>query len=99
MLFKFRIYDFHYYPSINEDKEVVFQVENLEVKTFHLVLDLTRLGIEAYRSDVIFDANGYPIECTKVYLSDGSTVFATSKLDTFEANYAEFLKKLIQKIN
>jgi len=56
---------------------------------FNFALETAEVVIVAFRSYVLFDAEGNPKECTKVYLSDGSILFAVNKFDTFEKNYLE----------
>jgi hypothetical protein len=87
LIFKFRIYDKH---------ETITFIDNLisvtpfdDWVTFTFILDVNELRITAFRSYVLFTEDNTPIECTKVFLNDGSFVFATNKIDTFEKNYRE----------
>jgi len=91
-LYKIRIYDLHEYPSVIED-ELYFAPKEIEWKVFHLIIDIDFIQITGFRSYALFDSNGEVSECTKVFLSDGSCVYATNKLETFEANY---LKDYVQ---
>lgn len=86
-LFKFRIYDFHDKQTI-EDGEVLFTPFG-EFGTFYLAIETAEVTITSFRSYVLFDSEDLPHECTKVYLSDGSFVFATNKFETFEKNFIE----------
>lgn len=89
-LFKFRILDYHNEAKLNEEGEVVFKpILSDGLKAFHMIIDVIDVRISAFRSDVILDEDGNPTEITKVFLSDGSFVFASNKLETFEANYRE----------
>jgi hypothetical protein len=56
---------------------------------FNFALETSETVIISFRSYVLFDSEGNPKECTKVYLSDGSYLFAVNKFDTFEKNYLE----------
>jgi hypothetical protein len=59
------------------------------LKSFHMVIDVNEVRIVAFRSDVIMDDEDNPTEITKVFLSDGSCLFAANKIDAFESNYRE----------
>ena len=86
-LYDFRIYDYHERQSV-EDNNVQFTPFG-DFGTFYLAIETAEIVITSFRSYVLFDKQDLPIECTKVYLSDGSFVFATNKYDTFKKNYLE----------
>ena len=48
-----------------------------------------RIGTQHIAADSSPDSELNPTQCTRVYLSDGSTVFAVSKYDTFKKNFIE----------
>lgn len=89
-LFKIRIYDWHEDLRLNENNEFE-AVPRLDdgLKTFHLIIDVNEIKITGFRSYTIFDSDNNPTEVTKVFLDDGSFVFAANKIDTFESNYRE----------
>jgi len=86
-LFKFRIYDFHD-KQVIENGDVCF-IPFGDFGTFYLAIETAEVTITSFRSYVLFDSEDLPHECTKVFLSDGSFVFATNKFETFEKNYTE----------
>lgn len=85
MLFKFQIYDIHE-KQVFEDQEVHYVPleKELDYKIFVIVLDIRHVRITGFRSYVLFDDDNNPTNCTKVFLSDGSVVFAKLNFDTFE---------------
>lgn len=85
-LYKIRIYDLHEYPELM-DNELWLVPKDIEWKVFHFVFDTAFINIVAFRSFALFGQDGEVTECTKVYLSDGQVLYATNKLETFEANY------------
>lgn len=98
-IFKFRIYDKHENQSFDEGGDIIIKPFD-EWVTFTFIMDVNELRIIAFRSYVLFTEDNTPIECTKVFLTDNSFVFAVNKIDTFEKNYKEnylnlfdFLKK------
>jgi hypothetical protein len=84
-LFKFNIYDLHDKPSIIEE-ELWFIPDEIEWKVFKLYIDIDFVQITSFRSYALFSGEEVK-EVTKVYLSDGSVVFAVNKIETFESNY------------
>ena len=93
-LFKFRIYDYHD-KQVIEDGEVMFKPFG-EFGTFYLAIETAEVTITSFRSYVLFDGEDLPHECTKVFLSDGSFVFATNKFETFEKNFIEVYTPLFK---
>lgn len=87
-LFKFRIIDKHETQEFNEDGQLIC-MPNGEWLVFNFALETSETVIISFRSYILFDSGGNPKECTKVYLSDGSYLFAVNKFDTFEKNYLE----------
>jgi hypothetical protein len=87
LIFKFRIYDKH--ETITFTDNLINVIPFDDWVTFTFILDVNELRITAFRSYVLFTEDNTPIECTKVFLNDGSFVFATNKIDTFEKNYRE----------
>lgn len=85
-LYKLRIYDLHETPEVIED-ELWFVPKEIEWKVFNLYIDIDFIQITGFRSYALFDKDCEVRECTKVFLSDGSVVYSTNKLETFEANY------------
>jgi len=98
-LFKFRILDYHKKDKLDENNEI-YTMPLIEdgVKSFHLIIDVQYLWIVAFRSDVIIDDENNPIVGTRVYLSDGTAVFAVNNLETFEKNYKnDYLPLFVSK--
>jgi hypothetical protein len=52
-----------------------------------MVINVNYIEITSFRSYILFDTDLNPTPCTKVFLSDGSFVFAVNKLETFALNY------------
>ena len=96
MIFKFRIYDKH--ETITFDEEGVIVKPFDDWVTFTFVIDVNEIRITAFRSYVLFTEDNTPIECTKVFLNDGSFVFATNKIDTFERNYRDGYLNLFEVV-
>jgi hypothetical protein len=92
-LFEFKIYDTHEIQSFDADNSLSIKVISYWHK-FSLTLSIDDLWITSYREYTLFDIDENPTECTKVYLSDGSFVYATLKYETFDKNYITFLEKV-----
>jgi hypothetical protein len=89
-LFEFKIYDTHEVQSFDADNALNIKVFSYWHK-FNLTLASDYLWITSYREYTLFDTDYNPTECTKVYLSDGTFVYAVLKYDTFDKNYRAFL--------
>ena len=87
-LFKFRIIDKHETQEFDDYGGIIGKPFG-EWAFFNFAMETAETVIVAFRSYVLFDAEGNPKECTKVYLSDGTILFAVNKFDTFEKNYLE----------
>lgn len=87
-LFKFRIIDKHENQDFDEYGCIIAKPFG-EWAFFNFALETSETVITSFRSYVLFDSEGNPKECTKVFLSDGSFLFAVNKFDTFEKNYTE----------
>ncbi len=88
--FKFRILDYHEDISFTDEGDMLAIPRlNEGLKSFHFVIDVNEMRINAFRSYTILDSENNPTEVTKVFLSDGSFVFAANKIETFEQNYKE----------
>ena len=86
--FKFRLLDYHNKVITNDEGQIILKPMISDgFKVFHMVVDTDFLWIIGFRSDAIIDDEGNPIEFTKVFLSNGETVFAANTLKTFESNY------------
>ena len=94
-LFKFKIYETHEHPAIIED-ELWFIPTEIVWNVFTLYIDVDFVQITSFKSYALFSGEEVK-ECTKVYLSDGSLVFAVNKVDTFESNYIKNYMSLIDK--
>lgn len=92
-LFEFTIYDTHEVQSFDSDNTLNIRVFDYWHK-FNLTLSTDDLWITLYREYTLFDADKNPTECTKVYLSDGSFVYAVLKYKTFDKNYIAFLEDI-----
>jgi hypothetical protein len=85
--FKFKIYDTHEVQSFGE--------EGLSCKAFDwwhkfwLLIDVSEITITSFREYILFDAENNPTKCTKVFLSDGTFVFAVDKFAQFEQSYLD----------
>lgn len=96
MMFEFNIWDTHKKPIQTEDGEVVWQtVEDDEDespwKTFKFSLNYEQVKIDYFYETVIFQQD-IPVRCTRVVLSDGTSVLAKLQHDTFGDKYKEFVK-------
>lgn len=87
-LFKFRIIDKHENQEFDDYGGIIGKPFG-DWAVFNFALETAEVVIVAFRGYVLFDSEGNPKECTKVYLSDGSVLFAVNKFDTFEKNYTE----------
>lgn len=92
MLYSFKIYDTHEHQFFDNDNSLNIKVLDYWNK-FDLTISHNDLWITSFREYVLIDENSNPTECTKVYLSDGSFVYAVVKYDTFYKNYETFLNK------
>lgn len=88
-MFEFKIYDCHETQEFTSDGEYITKPFEYWFK-FDLAIDINE--ITAYREYVLFDEKKTPTLCTKVYLADGSHVYAVNKFDTFSKNYNEYIK-------
>lgn len=86
-LFKFLIYDIHEIQKHNEFGELYTEPINNEWQKFHMVININYIEITSFRSYILFDTDLNPTPCTKVYLSDGSFIYAANRLETFSLNY------------
>lgn len=91
-MFEFTIYDLHYITKF-DDLGDVFKTPYDGVKwlTFNFAINETSIKVECFRSDVLIDDDDNLLNCTKVYLSDGSHVYAKNNYDTFKKNYYAYL--------
>lgn len=87
-LFKFRIIDKHETQEFDENGFMLCKPFG-EWLFFNCAIETSEVTIVSFRAYILFDINNNPRECTKVILSDGSYLFASSKFDTFEKNYLE----------
>jgi len=87
MIFNFLIYDIHEIQKHNEYGELYTEPINNEWQKFHMVINVNYIEITSFRSYILFDTEHNSTPCTKVFLSDGSFVYAVNKLDTFSVNY------------
>ena len=92
-LFEFKIYDTHEVQSFDSENIISIKVFSYWHK-FSLTICIEDLWITSYREYTIFDNDYNPTECTKVYLSDGSFVYAVLKYETFDKNYITFLESI-----
>ena len=92
-LFEFKIYDTHEFQSFDSDNTLIIKVFSYWHE-FFLTLSIEDLWITSYREYTLFDNDYNPTECTKVYLSDGSFIYAVNKYDTFDKNYRSFLESI-----
>ena len=94
MIHSFKIYDTHEIQSFSNDNRLNINVFDYWHK-FELSIVHDDLFITSFREYTLFDSDKNPTECTKVYLSDGSFVYAVNKYDTFKKNYEAFLASLV----
>lgn len=93
-LFKFKIFDKH--------ERQVFVNGRLRIRLlddsdetwpkFDFYIDTEHIRIDGFREYVLFDSAKNPTRCVKVFLSDGSYVYAAYTIDTFVKNYKAHLK-------
>jgi len=88
MIYNFKIYDCHEKQNFCEDGTFITEPFDWWHK-FELTIFLQDTWITGFREYTLFDSELNPTQCTRVYLSDGSTVFAVSKYDTFKKNFIE----------
>lgn len=97
-VFKFTVYDFHEYPELKQNEngyEVIFRpdVEKDGWLKFKYCIDYNVIQITTYREYIVF-IDSKPIECTRVFLTDGSVLHAVLQLETFEKNLNQFKEEL-----
>lgn len=78
MLCELKIYDIHFdiewEPELND---LVYKThEGMEWLKFNIAFNPETVKIDCFREFVLFDSEKNPIECTKVYLNDGSVLYA-----------------------
>jgi hypothetical protein len=92
-LFEFKIYDTHESQSFDVDGAINIKVISYW-HSFKLTISTDDLWITSYREYVLIDDENNSTQCTKVYLSDGSYVYAVLKYDTFDKNYLAYLETI-----
>ncbi len=98
-MFKFKIYRNHEKQEVTEDGELICTPISTDWFKFDLMIDTGYIVITSLEEYILFDNDGNPTPCTKVYLSDGSIVFAVLKLGTFYDNYVEYRNSLAPGID
>lgn len=98
MIFEFSIWDTHKKPIQTEDGEVIWQTEEdpddeAPWKTFKFSLNYEQVKIDYFYETVLFQRD-IPVRCTRVVLSDGSSVLAKLQHDTFSERFKDFVKNL-----
>jgi len=94
--FKFKIYDTHEIQSFGE--------EGITCKPFDwwhkfwLLIDVSEITITSFREYILFDEQNNPTKCTKVFLSDGTYVFAVDKFKEFEQQYTDVYLDLFKHL-
>lgn len=88
-LFKIRVYDVHKEYSFDENGKFILTAKEKELKNFHYYLEVDEIRIESFRSDAMIDGDGYPVEYTRVNLTNGDMLFAAMQVETFEKKYKE----------
>jgi hypothetical protein len=93
MIFEFTIWDTHKQPIQTEDGDLVWHnVEDSDDdapwKTFKFALEFKQVKVDYFYETVIFQQD-VPVRCTRVVLSDGSSVLAKWQYDTFRERYNE----------
>lgn len=94
--FKFKIYDVHEVQSFNE--EGITSKPFAWWFAFWLLIDISEITITSFREYVLFDTDENPTKCTKVFLSDGTYVFAIDKFSKFEQSYNEVYLDLFKNL-
>jgi hypothetical protein len=97
MIYSFKIYDCHEKQSFAEDGFTSIPFDWWH--KFELTILLTDTWITGFREYTLFDDDSNPTECTKVYLSDGTIVFAVNKYETFKKNFTENYLPLFKSIH
>lgn len=95
--FKFRIYDKHEKQDFDGEGNLIITPFD-EWLPFTFIIDINEVRITAFRSYVLFSIDETPVEVTKVFLNDGSFVFAVNKIDTFEKNYKDNYLSLFEVV-
>lgn len=92
--FKFQIWDTHKEPIVGEDGDFYWRTiedanDDFPWKKFKFTL-YPNITVDYCYETIIFQKE-IPVRCTRVVLSDGTSVFAVWQLDTFDEKYAESL--------
>ena len=94
MILEFKIYDLHFDMKWQSEENDFFLQphDGLEWLPFNFAFNPEAVKIDCFRSFVLFN-NEDPIECTKVYLSDGSVLYACMTYIQFRNFYnKQYLK-------
>jgi hypothetical protein len=93
-IFRFTIYDKHEKQIFVNGRQRIRLLDETDESwpKFSFFMDTDYIRVDAFREYILFDSAKNPIECTKVFLSDGSYVYAVVKPETFAKNYTEHLK-------
>lgn len=79
MLHEIKIYDLHFdIEWETELNDLVYKVHEKGTKwlKFNIAFNSEAVKIDCFREFILFDSDDNPIECTKVYLNDGSVLYA-----------------------
>ena len=95
MILELKIYDIHFdIEWETELNDLVYKAhDGMEWLKFNLAFNPETIKIDCFREFVLFDLNGDPIECTKVYLSDGSVLYACMTYIQFRNFYNKIYEK------
>lgn len=94
MLLRLRIFDKHEKQVFVNGRQKIRLLDETDEtwQKFDIYIDTELIRIEAFREYLLFDTEKNPTQCTKVFLSDGSYVYAAYTAATFLKKYEKHLK-------
>jgi len=88
LIFTFKIFDIHEVQYFEDAELKVRPLGEIEWKRFDFLINTKEVQIMGFRSYVLFEGDN-PTNCTKVFLSDGTFVYACLNFDTFKKKYED----------
>lgn len=100
-IFEFRCYEKHRTQTMHEESGLFVDAPHQDSgwRKFQFSLCVNRVCIDYFRADVIFDDDNMPIPCTRIYLSDGSFMFAELGYVAFRNIYLSEYLPIVRELN
>ena len=93
-LFRFKIFDKHERQIFVNGRQRIRLLDESDESwpKFDIYIDTEYIRIDGFREYILFDSAKTPTRCVKVFLSDGSYVYAAYTIETFTKNYKAHLR-------